>query len=120
MKTQFFRTLEAFPPFLMRALARSRGHCGLLVPDAIVSERGGLPMWQVRQLSRKSSWEGVGVGDADRFMIGCGVKEFRYLALQFRTELKLNKPFAYLDPKRYRTLLKRLEQLPESHPFFQR
>lgn len=120
MRTHFFRTLEAFPPFLMRVLARSRGHCGLLVPDAIVAQRSGFSVVFVRELGRKGSWEGVNVQTADRFMVGCGVQHLQELGRQFRKELRRPKPFDYLHPHRYRSLLKRLQELPENHPFFKK
>lgn len=120
MKTHFFRTLEAFPPFLMRVMARSRGHCGLLVPDAIVAQRGGFSIISVRDMGQQVSWDGFSIKRADRFMEACGVKHLQDLGRRFRDEMQRPKPFEYLPPQRYRALFKQLRKLPPNHPFFQK
>ncbi len=120
MKTPLFRSLEAFPPFLMRVLARDRGGHAKMLPTAILAQRSGLPESYIEWLGRRSTWERVPCDKADSFIQACGVVDLRYLRRAYNTEMQRMHPFKYLKAERYRVLLMRLQRLPETHELFRK
>jgi hypothetical protein len=67
-------TLAAFPPNLIRVLARTgRGNATRNLTHDEVAKRSGLNRSKVRQLSALSSWDRVAIADADAFLRGCNV-----------------------------------------------
>lgn len=74
VKDTIGETLAAFPPNLVRMLARTgRGRGARNLTHDEVAKRSGLNRSMVREISAMASWEKVAIGDADRFLRGCGV-----------------------------------------------
>ena len=74
MKDFIGETLAAFPPNLIRVLARTgRGAASKNMTHDDVAQRSGLKKSKVRQLSALRSWDRVAIADADAFLKGCNV-----------------------------------------------
>ena len=74
MKDTISQLLEAFPPQIIRLLAREgKGRGAKRLTHQDVAKRSGLSYEKVRDLSLLKSWDRVSIGDADSFMRGCGV-----------------------------------------------
>lgn len=86
--------LGAFTPQVVRLLARTgKGKAARRLTHHEVAKLSGLSYERVRDLSALDSWEKVAIGEADRFMSGCGVNLrnlWRHRAFLRRT----------LDPRR--------------------
>lgn len=71
MKT-LIETVNALPPSLVRALARThRGHRPM--GDTEVARRSGLSRQTIWRLAQRTSWNGVPVDTVERFCAACGV-----------------------------------------------
>lgn len=102
----YLEELDMFPPILCRILARHSGQGKYSVPMTIkeISDRSGLGLGRTKWISRLESWATVPVGDAEKFMEGCGVtRDTRlthrlFLKRQYRTPV----PLAFLSQLRSR------------------
>ena len=73
-----WRTLEKFPPVLVRLLAKkpiATKHVRA-VSDQEVAIAGGLPLSKVRHISKQVAWSEIPIGDAEKFCLGCGFDPF--------------------------------------------
>ena len=73
-----WKILRKFPPVLVRLLAKkpvATKHVRA-VSDEEIAVRGGLPLANVKHISKQISWDKVPVGDAEKFCIGCGFDPF--------------------------------------------
>lgn len=74
MKDSIQDILKAFPPQVVRLLARTgKGSSTRRLTHKEVALRSGLSYRRVRDLSGFESWGSVTIADADAFMRGCGV-----------------------------------------------
>ena len=74
MKDTISQMLSAFPPQIIRLLAREgKGRAESEGLKQAIAKRSGLSYEKVRDLSLLKSWDKVSIGDADAFMRGCGV-----------------------------------------------
>lgn len=74
MKDTISEMLGAFPPQIIRLLAREgKGRGAKRLTHHDIAKRSGLSYEKVRDLSLLKSWDRVSIGDADAFMRGCGV-----------------------------------------------
>lgn len=73
-----WRTLEKFPPVLVRLLARrpiATKHVRA-VSDEEIAISASLPLSKVTHISRQTDWSSIPIGDAEKFCIGCGFDPF--------------------------------------------
>ena len=72
------RYIVAYPPFIIRMLARrpvpGKGRITDPVTDKEISKVSGLSVYRVRFIASRPSWDDVTVGHMRRFLAGCGVK----------------------------------------------
>ena len=67
---KFWDRLRRYPPVLIRLLARHKR--GRPLTSAEISERSGLPLMTVETISSSTSWSGLDLYTARRFMLACG------------------------------------------------
>lgn len=84
--------LDTLLPFQYRVLARHRNGVAMTGPE--IAALGGLPVDTVRRLSRMTTWAGIRIGVASKFMHGCRVDPFhlKYHLRYIRRMGKTNKP----------------------------
>ena len=73
-----WRTLEKFPPVLVRLLARrpiATKHVRA-ISDEEVAIGAGLTLDKVKHISRQTAWSSIPIGDAESFCKGCGFDPF--------------------------------------------
>ena len=74
MKDTISEMLSAFPPSVIRLLARvGKGKASRRMTHEDIAKASGLSYEKVRDLSAMHSWAKVSIADADAFMRGCGV-----------------------------------------------
>lgn len=91
--------LGSFTPCVVRMLARKgKGAGSVQLTHIEVAHASGLALAKVRRISRLTSWDSVTVGDADKFMRGCGIN----IATLWRHRAFLRRT---LDPRQTKTPL---------------
>ena len=104
------KTLERFPPTVVRMLARiGRGNGSRIMTTLEISRASGLPIRRVQQIARSTTWNDVRVGDMLRFMRAC---RFSPDATRRQSEYLRRA----LDPTRTRIPGRRVQQLGLKQP----
>lgn len=86
MNKTFWQRASAFPPILVRLLAR-HPH-GPPMDDAEISVRSGLSVACVHSLSQNIDWAGIDLPTMFKFLTGC--------ALDFEQHKQMERVYAYL------------------------
>lgn len=74
MKETISELLAAFPPCVIRLLARQgKGRGAKRLTHDDIAKRSGISYEKVRDIAALKSWDRVAIADADAFMKGCGV-----------------------------------------------
>lgn len=74
MKETISEMLSAFPPCVIRLLAREgKGRGAKRLTHEDIAKRSGISYEKVRDIAALKSWDKVAIADADAFMRGCGV-----------------------------------------------
>jgi hypothetical protein len=99
--------LADFPPCVVRLLARrGRGFGARRLTHEEVATAGGLSARAVRRISSKLNWSELTIGEADRFLLGCGIRNhsdlWRHRAFLRRSldPRKTGRPLASLTKRR--------------------
>ena len=99
-----WKVLKRFPPVLVRLLAKepvARKHVRAL-SNQEVAIRAEMPLQRVAEISSKTSWDDVPIGEAERFCRGCGFDPFncydRNRAMAYN---RTNARFTYLRVSPY-------------------
>lgn len=66
-----WKWLDAYPPILVRLLARTHHSHALSTQE--ISDRSGLTPYQVTMLGQSLSWDGIDIRFIKAFMQGCNV-----------------------------------------------
>ena len=80
--TSFWKRFDTLPPILIRLLATDRTRRKRAMTAADIAHRSGLPVHQVDYLSQFTSWEGIDVPTARKFLHGCNIDFTNYKDMQ--------------------------------------
>ena len=100
----FLDLINQIPPPVARALARRRLVGKRLVPitAAEIATSSGLTLGRVTWISIQPTWSSVPIGEADRFLAGCGITLQRWAAERryIRKTQMSESPLAHLSKVR--------------------
>lgn len=111
--SQLLKSLDRYPPFLVRALARKVGNA---VQYRSTEELAALLGWSVertRDVAKRITWAKMRVEDADHFASACGTNLHRLelISRRLKIQLRAERPFqAHLSVKQINVLMRRLEK----------
>lgn len=99
-----WRSLEDFPPYYVRILAKRPGSGlqNLGLTDSDIAIKSGIPLSRIREIARMANWHDCTVGELLNFTIACGfdpanprdrqrVKQYEYVCRK-----RGKKPFQWL------------------------
>jgi hypothetical protein len=89
MNTGFFQRTEDFRPILVRLLARRKN--GPPVTADELSNRSGLPLQKIQDISWAPGWEEITVSDMKSFIVACEVN--------FESARSMSRVYTYLQSK---------------------
>jgi hypothetical protein len=98
--------LDRITPAQCRAIARSMASKGTPLTMVQIAATAGMTIGRAQWIARQQSWELIPVGDAQRFMLGCGItlRNQRRHLFYIRRTAKAGWPMAHLFKHRGRTL----------------
>lgn len=111
------KSLDRFPPFLVRALAHCHGANGRAYRSTRELQKLlGWAEFKTKDIAGRITWQGISIEDADHFASACGVNLHRLGKVKWRLkqQWKLARPFeAYLNARQLTTLETRLARWAE-------
>lgn len=115
----FLEVCDSLPPCLVRAMAMvervpnsTRIGWRLLTNDEI-AERGGLSSRMVQRISSSDSWDGIKIGCASRYLLGCGVDIVNREWLEKFVSTFADHGFPHISDSRQRHLLYKKMKWPD-------
>jgi hypothetical protein len=103
------QTLDNYPPFLVRALAREDG-AALTMRQ--IAAKSGLPLRTVCRIAARLSWDGVKHEKVYAFCVGCNfnLKSTKKVNNFLKKQVSQNVKFGFLSPIQRRTLDRKLAE----------
>lgn len=84
----FWKRAQAFPPILVRLLAKHKqhGYGGKPLTDAEIADASGLTQIQVAAISQGTNWTGIDLPTMRQFLTGCRLDFCDRVAMKRATE----------------------------------